>query len=92
MANQQLVDWIKGEEAKGSSQKVITDTLAKQGWAMNDINDAMSSLHPRQAQPAQAAEWGEEKPKKQSMLPVIIIGIVCFILLLAAIIYKWFNP
>lgn len=102
MANQQLVDWIKGAEAKGSSQKDITDMLVKQGWQVSDINDAFSSLHPPLqatqpvAQPAAQQqvvdEWGEDKPKKQSMLPVIIIGVVCFVLLVAAMIYKWYNP
>jgi len=101
MVNQQLVDWIKGAEAKGSSQKDITDMLVKQGWQIGDVNDALNLLHPQQttqpvAQPAvqqqTVDEWGEDKPKKQSILPVIIIGVVCFILLVAAMIYKWYNP
>ncbi len=93
MVNQQLVDWIKSEVAKGNPKESIEKTLASQGWQVADINDAFNFLYPQQAvQPAASGEWGADQPKKESMLPVIIIGVVCVLLLVAAGIYKWLNP
>ncbi len=44
MVNQELVNWIKSEEAQGYSEKALTKILSKQNYSNQDIQEAFNSL------------------------------------------------
>jgi hypothetical protein len=44
MVNQELVNWIKSEEAQGYSMKALTKVLTKQNYSTKDIQEAFDSL------------------------------------------------
>lgn len=44
MVNQELVNWIKSEEAQGYSEKALTKILTKQNYSQKDIQEAFNSL------------------------------------------------
>lgn len=44
MVNQELVDWVKSEEAQGYSEIALTKILTKQNYSTKDIREAFNSL------------------------------------------------
>ncbi len=44
MVNEELVNWIKSEEAQGYSEKALTKILTKQNYSNKDIQEAFNSL------------------------------------------------
>jgi len=48
MVNQELVNWIKSEEAQGYSEKALTKVLAKQNYSTKEIQDAFNLLKEKQ--------------------------------------------
>src|SRR3989338_568617 len=44
MVNQELVDWITSEEARGYSEKALTKILTKQNYSTKDIQQAFNLL------------------------------------------------
>lgn len=48
MANQEVIDWIKSEEAQGYSEKALTGILTKQGYNPREIKGAFNSLKDKQ--------------------------------------------
>lgn len=44
MVNQELVNWIKSEEAQGYSEIALTKVLTKQNYSTKDIQEAFNSL------------------------------------------------
>lgn len=95
MVNQQLLDWIKAQKARGQSDQVITDILVKRGWKPEDVKSAMSAVQQpiQQKQPVvqqQPVTQPAEKPGWKKFLPVIIAGSVCFLLIVGVIIFRIF--
>ena len=73
MVNQQLVDWIKSEEAQGYTPQQLSNSLIQQGYNPNEVNEAINIA----SQPNQQVNPSSEPIKKSfNLLPIIIIGIV----------------
>tara|TARA_Y100000310_G_scaffold322705_1_gene382049 strand:+ start:555 stop:1427 length:873 start_codon:yes stop_codon:yes gene_type:complete len=95
MVNPQLVNWIKAQQAQGYTPEQLYSSLIQQGYAPNDVTEAMSfaSQQPtqpkyppptQQQQPQQQAQQSFQSPKKpKNMLPVIVISVVFIGMLLA---------
>lgn len=49
MANKQLADWIKTEEAQGYNEEQLRVYLTKQGYKQKDIEEAVKSLNPKKS-------------------------------------------
>ena len=41
MVNQQLIDWIKSEEAQGYTPQQLYNSLIQQGYNPNEVNEAI---------------------------------------------------
>ncbi|MBW2979794.1 hypothetical protein KY360_00070 [Candidatus Woesearchaeota archaeon] len=52
MVNQQLIDYIKSEEAQGYTVKQLYDYLIKQGYDSKEVNEAINLVNKRQAKSA----------------------------------------
>ena len=50
MANKQLADWIKSEEAQGYDEKQLKDWLLRKGYPAKDVDNAINSLNPQKAE------------------------------------------
>ena len=73
MVNQQLVDWIKSEEAQGYTPQQLYNSLIQQGYNPNEVIEAINIA----SQPSQQVN-PSSKPIKKSfhLLSIIIIGVV----------------
>jgi hypothetical protein len=56
MANQQLADFIKAEQALGKTQDEIIATLKANGWSDENIKTEFAGLQSPQAQPVPAPQ------------------------------------
>ena len=73
MVNQQLIDWIKSEEAQGYTPQQLYNSLIQQGYNQNEVNEAIRIA----SQPSQQINQSSEPTKKSfNFLPILIIGIV----------------
>ena len=73
MVNQQLIDWIKSEEAQGYTLQQLYNSLIQQGYDANEVNEAMRSVY-QQSQKTRPSSEPIKKPF--NFLPVIIIGVI----------------
>lgn len=73
MVNQQLVDWIKNEEAQGYTLRQLYNSLIQQGYNPDEVSEAINIA----SQPNQQVN-PSSKPIKKSfhLLPILIIGVV----------------
>ena len=71
MVNQQIIDWIKSQEAQGYSPQQIYSYLTQQGYTPNDINEALKLVSQ-----GQMSQQTSSPPKGIPILPILIIGIV----------------
>ncbi len=55
MLNQQILEYVKNEAAKGVSKEAISGALLKAGWQANDINAALAALEVGERAPVVAA-------------------------------------
>jgi hypothetical protein len=89
MVNQQLVNWIKAQQAQGYTPEQLYNSLVQQGYAPNDVTEAISfaSQQPTQPKyppptqqqpPSQQPVQQQAQPSKKSknMLPIIVISVV----------------
>ncbi len=51
MVNQNLVNWIKSEEARGYTEKALTKELIKKDYSLEEINEVFDSLREKQKTP-----------------------------------------
>lgn len=72
MVNQQLIDWIKSEEAQGYTPQQLYNSLTQQGYNPNDVNEAINIASRQNQQINQSSET----IKKLNLLHIIIIGVV----------------
>ena len=73
MVNQQLIDWIKSEEAQGYTPQQLYNSLIQQGYNPNEVNEAIKIA----SQPNQQTSQSSEPVKKSfNLLPFMIIGVV----------------
>ena len=78
MANQQLLDYIKGDLAKGVTEADLRAALSGQGWAQSDVDEAFAAVSGKQAPPAQPIAPHPE-PKGGGMKTALIVIVVIFI-------------
>ena len=74
MVNQQLVDYIRTQEAQGYTQQQLRDSLIQQGYNPIDVHEAIEAA----AKPAEAQQ-PENKPKKGVSLGVTLIALTFLI-------------
>ena len=73
MVNQQLIDWIKSEEAQGYTPQQLYNSLIQQGYNPNEVNEAIKIA----SQPNQQVSQSSKPIKKSfNFLPIIIIGVI----------------
>ena len=90
MVNQQLIDYIKSEEAQGYTPKQLYDYLVQQGYNPNEVNEAINSVNQNIAtqnkpSPAKAAP-GKHDHK------FIIITAISFVILISAVFWVFTGP
>lgn len=78
MAQQELIDWIKKEEANGHSQKSLYDVLLKAGHDQHAIDEAFRLAH--QQQMKKGINWLMTIPIVFLVLVIggLIVGLVMF--------------
>ncbi len=75
MVNQQLIDYVKQELAKGNSPEKISADLLAQGWKKIDIDYAFDELNMEKSDsqtsgPSQLPEKGQPQQYYEAMIPV----------------------
>ena len=84
MVNQQIINWIKSQEAQGYSPQQIYSNLIQQGYNPNEVDKAINIASQQNKQVSQSTE-----PVKKSFnfLAIIIIGILVIGLIGGGIFY-----
>jgi hypothetical protein len=77
MANKQLSDWIKSEEAQGYDEKRLKDWLLKKGYPAKDVDDAINSLKPKEA----GAKYSAKEIFKPTILKCFFPALILIIFL-----------
>jgi hypothetical protein len=86
MADQRLVDYVKGSLSRGMPVEQIREILAAQGWTQYDINDAIySAIDTSVSAPLPTTPQNKE-PAKKSGIPLIIIILIIGVPILIVII------
>ena len=65
MVNQQLVDYIKTQEAQGYAPQQLRDSLIQQGYNPNEIDEAIKTV---------GATPPSQKPQAQQPVPCVLAG------------------
>lgn len=72
MGKQQLIDWIKSQEAQGYTEQQLYNSLIQQGYNPNEVNEAIKITSQSNQQKDQTS-----KPSKSSNLVLfVIIGVI----------------
>lgn len=76
MANQDLVQYIQSQQARGVKDAAIQDAAAQAGWQQSDIDDAMAEVSgtpaaaPTEPTPAQPTALDQQQPAAEPTQPM----------------------
>ena len=96
MINNEIVNYIRAELAKGESRQEVTDSLLKNGWKNNDIQEAFNSLStttsPSATTPQHTAETVSEKNYPITKLWIFKAPIIAIITSIVALFFGFWFP
>ncbi|HOZ35936.1 MAG TPA: hypothetical protein PLK55_03065 [archaeon] len=87
MVNEELRKWAENKSAEGYSPDQIKEALIKEGYTTEEINEAMNIENNNSI----IAPVSVTMPKRNKILPIIIIGIIVLILISAGLYFFVFN-
>ena len=90
MVNQQLLDYIKAELAKGTSREHIKGILTSNEWTNQDVDEAFNSIASAQPE-TQATTQALQFSKKNSHSKALIISLLVALLLLGGAVFAYMN-
>lgn len=94
MINNEIVNYIKSELAKGESRQEITSSLIENGWKDTDIQEAFSSISdavPNATTPQHTAELVTEKNYPITTLWIFKAPIIAIVISVVALFFGiWF--
>ena len=76
MVNQELINWIKGQQREGHNLKQIADYLIRQGYNQNDVEQAINIAS---NQNVQNNVPSETKPKNHLLIIFVSVVVLCLI-------------
>jgi len=76
MVNQELINWIKGQQREGHNLKQIADYLIRQGYNQNDVEQAINIAS---NQNVQNNVPSETKPKNHLLIIIVSVVVLCLI-------------
>lgn len=95
MANNEIINYIKSELAKGENRETIVSALSQAGWQNNDIQEAFNSLSapvsPIATSPQHTAEIVNEKNYPITKLWIFKAPIIIIVISVVALFFGiWF--
>lgn len=96
MANNEIINYIKTELAKGESKETIASSLSQAGWQNNDVQEAFNSLSAPVSQtptsPQHTAEIVTEKNYPITKLWIFKAPIIIIVISIVALLFGYYFP
>lgn len=96
MANNEIINYIKSELAKGESKEAIINSLSQAGWQNNDVQEAFNSLSapvsPIATSPQHTAEIVNEKNYPITKLWIFKAPIIAIVITIIALLFGYYFP
>ncbi len=96
MANNEIINYIKSELAKGESKETIVNSLSQAGWQNNDIQEAFNSLSapasPTATPPQSTSEIVTEKNYPITKLWIFKAPIIIIVISIVALLFGYYFP
>ena len=96
MANNEIINYIKSELAKGESKETIVNSLSQAGWQNNDVQEAFNSLSspvsPSSISPQHTAEIVNEKNYPITKLWIFKAPIIIIVISVVALLFGYYFP
>lgn len=96
MPNNEIINYIQSELAKGESRQEIIDSLIKAGWQNNDVQEAFNYLSASVSQtptsPQHTAEIVTEKNYPITKLWIFKAPIIIIVISVVALLFGYYFP
>lgn len=96
MANNEIINYIKSELAKGESKETIVNSLSQAGWQNKDVQEAFNSLSapvsPIATSPQHTAEIVNEKNYPITKLWIFKAPIIIIVISIVALLFGYYFP
>lgn len=96
MANNEIINYIKSELAKGESKETIVNSLSQAGWQNKDVWEAFNSLSapvsPIATSPQHTAEIVNEKNYPITKLWIFKAPIIIIVISIVALLFGYYFP